>query len=40
MRNDNLIGQRSPIIITCFDFSESIRANADNLINIHEPAAH
>ncbi len=21
----------------CFDFSESVRANADNLINIHEP---
>ncbi len=23
----------------CFDFSESIRANADNLINIHEPSS-
>ncbi len=23
----------------CFDFSESVRANADNLINIHEPSS-
>ncbi len=23
----------------CFDFSKSIRANADNLINIHEPSS-
>ncbi len=23
----------------CFDFSESIRANADNVINIHEPSS-
>ncbi len=23
----------------CFDFSESIRVNADNLINIHEPSS-
>ncbi len=23
----------------CFDFSESIRANEDNLINIHEPSS-
>ncbi len=23
----------------CFDFSESNRANADNLINIHEPSS-
>ncbi len=23
----------------CFDFSESIRANADNMINIHEPSS-
>ncbi len=23
----------------CFDFSESIRAKADNLINIHEPSS-
>ncbi len=23
----------------CFDFSESIRANADNAINIHEPSS-
>ncbi len=23
----------------CFDFSESIRANVDNLINIHEPSS-
>ncbi len=23
----------------CFDFSESIRANADNLINIHESSS-
>ncbi len=23
----------------CFDFSESIRANADDLINIHEPSS-
>ncbi len=23
----------------CFDFSESIRANADNPINIHEPSS-
>ncbi len=24
---------------TCFDFSESVRANADDLINIHEPSS-
>ncbi len=23
----------------CFDFSESVRANADDLINIHEPSS-
>ncbi len=23
----------------CFDFSESVRANADNLINIHKPSS-
>ncbi len=23
----------------CFDFSESVRPNADNLINIHEPSS-
>ncbi len=23
----------------CFDFSKSIRANADNVINIHEPSS-
>ncbi len=23
----------------CFDFSESVQANADNLINIHEPSS-
>ncbi len=23
----------------CFDFSESVRANADNLINIHESSS-
>ncbi len=23
----------------CFDFSESVRVNADNLINIHEPSS-
>ncbi len=23
----------------CFDFSESIQANADNVINIHEPGS-
>ncbi len=23
----------------CFDFSKSIRANADNMINIHEPSS-
>ncbi len=23
----------------CFDFSESIRATADNVINIHEPSS-
>ncbi len=23
----------------CFDFSKSIRVNADNLINIHEPSS-
>ncbi len=25
--------------LPCFDFSESVRANADNLINIHEPSS-
>ncbi len=24
---------------SCFDFSESVRANADDLINIHEPSS-
>ncbi len=24
---------------SCFDFSESIQANADDLINIHEPSS-
>ncbi len=23
----------------CFDFSESVRANADNLLNMHEPSS-
>ncbi len=23
----------------CFDFGKSVRANADNLINIHEPSS-
>ncbi len=38
MRKRNLIGRRSPIILR-FDFSESIRANTYNLINIHEPSS-
>ncbi len=25
--------------LPCFDFSESVRANADDLINIHEPSS-
>ncbi len=31
-----------PVLIyhrPCFDFSESVRANADDLINIHEPSS-
>ncbi len=30
---------QTAISLACFDFSESVRANADDLINIHEPSS-